>query len=221
MASRLLALIAIDLRLHGRSVLATHVGGLAVVAAGVHLAPSQTEATLTSFVTNLNLLATLVWAEWLVSREKTKGTVAWLRTLPITDRELVTAKFCSHALWCLTFWTLTSAAFLRERFFQHDPGSWVVLLLALVVFGGMSVATRWRFSQKLGHILPPAVVLLAISPVLVARRAGFEFGTLLAHLWSSSTGQLAAGAALVALYLILGWTTASWVARTDTHRLVE
>ncbi len=221
MASRLLVLIATDLRLHGLSVLATQAGGLAVVAAGVHLAPPQTEAALTAFVTNLNLLATLLWAEWLVSREKTKGTVAWLRTLPITDRELVTAKFCTHALWCLTFWTLTSATFLRGRFFPHDPGRWVVLLLAFVVFGGMSVATRWRFSQKLGHVLPPAVVLLAISPVLVARRVGFEAGAVLAQVWSSTTGQLGAGAALVALYLILGWTTASWVARADTYRLVE
>lgn len=214
-------LVATDLQLHGRSIVAAHAGGLAILGAGVYFAPSQNEAALSSFVFNLNLLATLVWAEWIVSREKVKGTFAWLRTLPVTDLELVGAKFCTHALCCVSFWTVTSLGFLRARYFPHDVGTWAVLTLVLVTFGGLSVATRWRFPQKLGHVLPPVVALVFVLPVLVARRMGLEVVGDLARLWGTAAGQASVAALLFVAYALVGWATVWWVARSDTSRLVE
>ena len=36
-----------------------------------------------AFVFNINMLLAAFWSEWLISREKTKGTFAWLRACPI------------------------------------------------------------------------------------------------------------------------------------------
>lgn len=220
-ARPLLVLVGNDLALHGRSLAAAHAGAVAMLAAGAWLAPARPEGALVSLVFNVNVLGTLVWADWLVSREKTKGTVAWLRTLPIPDHALVGAKFCTHALCCVSCWLATSLPFAYGHFFPGRAGTWGVLMLALVTFGGVSVATRWRFPQKLGHVLPPLVVLALVMPVMVAQRAGVDVEAGFAPFWGHWSGRAVVAAVLATLYGSLEWATIWWVARSDTPRLVE
>ena len=88
-----LALMGKDLRIHWKGVAAAHAGALAITGLGIALGNPQETGVLPAFVSNLNFLCALLWGEWFVSREKTKGSFAWLRTLPIRTADLCLAKF--------------------------------------------------------------------------------------------------------------------------------
>lgn len=75
-----LELIANDLRLHWRGVLGLELGMLGFMALLFRVAlASPTPGVVVSATVNFNIIAIVQFGNWLVSREKTKGTFAWLR----------------------------------------------------------------------------------------------------------------------------------------------
>jgi hypothetical protein len=99
--------------------------------------------------------------------------------------------------------------------------TWGVLLLLLLAVSGISVAVRWRFSQKLGVLVPGALVLGPILLLSGAKRQGWDAPRLLQAFWNQPLGKAAAAAALVALALVVFSLTERWVRRSDTFQLLE
>ena len=171
---------------------------------------------------NFNFLMALLWADWLITREKLKGTFGWLRTLPVSDRDLVAAKFLTAALCGATLWVAMTVPFARG-YFAGVAGiaTWGVLLLLLLVVTGISLAVRWRFTQKLGVLVPGVLVLAPMLLFFGAKGQGWDAPRLLLAFWSRPAGKAAAAAALVALGLGVFSLTVRWVRRSDTFQLLE
>lgn len=213
---RIGALVKNEIRLHGQGALMVQAAILLLLVVGYQLRPGSGAAF--ALLVNCNWMTALAWSEWLVSREKTKGTIGWLRSLPVSDSEIVTAKFVAHALCCAVFWAGTS--WLALDVFRPDPESWVVGQLALLTLGGLSIASRWRFSQRLGS-LAPLLVLLPIVLLFRSPTVQRVAMPLLTALWASGSGKLVAMAALAAAYATTWGATILWVARVDTSDLIE
>ncbi len=212
------ALIAKDLRLHGRAMALTMGGSLVLIALAGHVAP-QGAGPRSSFVFSMNLLLTLLWSDWLITRERSKRTFAWLRALPVDDRLLASSKFVAAAGCCGVFWILSSGLFARELW--RPPGTWLTLLCALVTFGGLSVATKWRFPWRLGHVLPLAIVLVPVLLFMMLADEGTGVRERLVATWNAPYGRPAAMASLLALYAAIVAITVRWVRQADTFQLTD
>jgi hypothetical protein len=212
------ALIGNDARLHGRAVLLTQAGAVALIWLASRL-PRSADA-LAGLVFNLNFLVALLWGDWLISREKLKGTFGWLRTLPVDDRDLVTAKFVSTSVCAAAMWTLTSLPFLAG-YFAPRRTTWGILCLCIVAFAGVSVAVRWRFTQKAGLVVPLLVVLIPVLGLILARQSRPQMVQAIYGAWDSAAGR---GAIALALGLLLATAyamTVRWVRQSDTFQLLE
>ena len=88
MTRRIRALVVKDLRLHWKGIVGVHAGAVVLCLSALALGGPRDPGTLGAFVANMNVISLLLWGEWFISREKTKGTFAWLGTLPISAFEL-------------------------------------------------------------------------------------------------------------------------------------
>ena len=215
------ALIFKDLRLHGKGVLAAHGGVLAMAAAAIAAFEQQQiegQGPLLGLVTNLNFFCAMLWGEWFVSREKTKGSFAWLRTLPIRAVDLCIAKFAVVGLAVVSVWTISSAVFLRG-YFRSTPATWPVELLGLLLFSAIVVASRMLFRQKLGQTLP----LLLVLPIVLIALAAEHYRLLDEALasWATLGGKVAVALVLTVAYGAVCALTIRLVGAAETRRLVE
>jgi hypothetical protein len=219
--ARIRTLAVKDLRLHAVSVV---VSQLAVLALGAVLAlfgPDRSREVVVSFFFSMNFLFAGYWGDWFVSREKLKGTSAWLRSLPVTDFDLVTSKLVAQGT-CITFlWVLSTGLFAWNDFVPARLGTWIVLLLVLLAFGAVSLACRWRFHQKVGQILPFGLVLALMAPLMLADRIAPEVARPFEASWSAGTVKIAVAITLAACYGGIWWATVAWMRRSDTSQLVE
>jgi ABC-2 family transporter protein len=215
------ALIGNDLRLHWRGVAALQLGLLGFMALLFWVALAKPTPVVASAVVNCNILAIIQFGNWIVSREKTKGTFAWLRTLPISDREIVTAKMLTCALWCISMWVSSSLLFARNFFFPGHWPTWVIYQLALLGGATFSLAGRWRFREKLGIILPGVAFLVPWAGILLMDKAGIPVVRYLAAFYSGPGDK---GLVIVGLAIFcagIRWATVTWVSRSDTYELLE
>jgi hypothetical protein len=173
-----------------------------------------------TLVLNVNLIVAALWGEWLISREKTKGTLAWLRTLPVSDTEIVAAKWLVSAGCILISWTSTTLIFFAPWVASHWV-TWGTIALGLVLFGSVGLACRWRFGQKVGQALPFVLVgsvLLAILSLGDRAAPALEW---LRTAWATPLGRGVVVALLLLAYGAVFWLVQSWVSRGDTSDLVE
>ena len=214
----ILALVGKDLRIHWKGVAAAHAAVPAIAALAITLGDPQGNNVLLGFVTNLNFLGALLWGEWFVSREKTKGSFAWLRTLPIRPVDLCLSKFAVVGLCVVSLWALSSSMFLRDSF-RDAPALWFVEQLGLLLFSAAVVASRMLFRQKLGQALP----LLAAMPIVLVALAAERYHFLddaLAY-WETPGGKVSVMVALAAAWGGVCALTIRLVAAAETRRLVE
>ena len=214
----ILALMGKDLRIHWKGIAAAHAGVLAITGLGIALGNPEADGVLRAFVSNLNFLCALLWGEWFVSREKTKGSFAWLRTLPIRAIDLCLSKFAITGVCVASLWTLTSLVYLRDDF-RSAQAVWLVELTGLLLFSATVVASRTLFRQKLGQTLPLLLALPIVLIALLAERYRF-LDEALAY-WATLGGK-----ATVALVLAVACggvcaVTIRLVRGAETRRLVE
>ncbi len=213
----LVALLAKDLRLHGRP-LALLIGViLAACAAATQFAPNRDMVP--GFVVNMNMLALLLLSEWLIARERAKRSFAWLRSLPVGDRAVVVGKFLYAAIVSVGLWTTSSALFARGLWSPWSTG--LVLQCGLLLLGALLIGARWRTNWRYA---PMAAMGVFIGPILIFLTLLGEDtvgGAALAALWGTSYGPPLAAAALLLVYVSTIWWTVRWVERADTYRLVD
>lgn len=215
-ARMLWTLIAKDFRLHGRPLLLVFAGILSLVGLVIRYIPS--DASPVGWVTNVNMIIPLLFGEWFIARERSTRSFAWLRTLPLDDRTLALSKFVPASACCVVLWTVSSGLFAREVW---QSGEGMVLQCALLAFGALCVATRWRINWHLAHAVPFGILaaLLLLSMLVAGEATGT--GAALAAFWNAPYGPPVAAAALLLVYLGIVWNTIRWVERADTWQLVD
>ena len=207
------ALLRKDLQLHGWAT-ALSIGGLVLVTMSTGNAlPERLAAFQIVFVFNLNfIMAPLMWGDWLISRERSEQTFAWLRTMPLDDRVLAGSKFITAAAAGILCWCLTSALIAPE--FRPSPDTWLALQCVLLLCGAISVSATWRLSPKLGQIAQLTLVIVpSILFGVVTTRAAWSIAAL--EQW---TGWFTAGLMMVYAATVVG--TMRWVSRAETNQLI-
>ena len=210
-------LIAKDLRLHGVPLALAVGGALTACALVTRLAPRG--GSVEAFVFNVNMLAPLLLAEWLIARERAVRSFAWLRTLPVGDRTLVAGKFFLAAVVCVLLWTTSSGIFARGVWSPWGTG--LALQCSLLVLGALCLAARWLVNWHyapalaLGVFAVPVLLFMTLAGEDTPRRAA------LIALWNAPYGRGLAAAGLLAVHLSIIWITARRVERADTYELVD
>lgn len=217
---RVAALVAKDARIHGRDIALTQVGILVLVGLMAAAKPGEV-VSLATAVFSFNLLLAGFWGEWLITREKTKGTFAWIRSCPVDDTDLVVAKFLAVGLCLVSLWSASSLIFLRDYLVFTRPGVWLALQAALLAFGMLSAATRFRFGPKAGQLVPFVCVLAVFGAIGLLEQAGYLVDGDPGALLRSSAGQALVSAGAIAVAMALVAVTLGWVRRSDTERLLE
>jgi hypothetical protein len=210
--------LAKDARLHGRAASAVIVGTLIFLATLVFFIP-QGVGPRVALVFNINFLLALLWSEWLITRERSKRTFAWLRTLPIDDRALAGSKFVASAGLSGLFWVLSIALFARE--FWRPVGTWIVLLTLVLAFGGLAIAAKWRFSWRVGHIGPLVVFAAPLLLFMAIAGDGTDRRDAVMALWNAPWGRSVVSVSVFLFYVAIVIITTRWVARADTVDLVD
>lgn len=217
---RIAALVLKDVKIHGRDIGLTQLGLFGLLGLLSYLRATD-PAVMASAVFNFNFLLAAFWSEWLISREKAKGTFAWLRACPVNDRDLVMAKFAVVAGCSVPLWIASSLVFTRAYWLPDRLGAWLALQAILLAFGALAVATRWRFGQKLGQMLPFLLVGVVVGFFMLAARTGHLLPFDPEVLLRSVAGQAVLGVSALAAYVAILWWTLSWVGRSDTAVLLE
>jgi len=215
------ALVFNDFRLHGLGIAAAQAGVLLLLFLMGRLKPDAGAGAAAGLVFNLNFLMVIVWGDWLIAREKTKGTLGWLRTLPISDDTVLASKYASYFLCCLSMWVLSSVLFASRYFASGNWIIWAILLGCLIAEASLSLAARLYFGQKLGQVVPLLAVGLPLVVFLALRRMNGGLPARLIQLWSTPGGHAAVLAGLIAMCAIVIGGTAAWMARAETHSLIE
>ena len=220
MIRRIVALVVKDLHLHWKGVVLAHVGAVAMPALGLTLAAPGDTGPLMAFVVNVNGLGALLWGEWFISGEKTSGTFAWLRGLPISSWELCASKFAVTGACVTSLWAATSLIFLRsELSLASGVATWIVVECALLTFAASVVASRWLLTQKLGQAFPAGVVFVLILVFMAVRRQPALENVL--ALWSTVGGKLVVAGVLWSACSAIWWATTKVVGAVETRRIVE
>ena len=215
--ARVAALVAKDLRLHGYAVGLFHVGACILFWVVLQTRP-ETRSGAPQFIISVNFMGGFLFSEWLITREKTKGTFAWLRTLPISATELYVSKVAAVSFYTISLWGLSSLLFLRQLSFPSDWASWFVWQALFLDAALVAVAARWRYSQKLGYVLP--ILVIGVVGVVGFWITGMV-GEPMQLAWQTLSGKLFIATALFAVYGAVGWITWQWVSRSETRKFLE
>lgn len=216
-----LTLVRKDLRLHGMAMGMTVAAVVGLLYSVQAIRPFGSDAPAAGLILNLNLVMVLVWGDWLVSREKTKGTIGWLRTLPVTSGALVMSKIATYMLACVTLWAASTILFVPHYFFPRAWLLWLALQSMLIFAGTLSVCGRFRFRQKVGQLLPLVVIGVPLVGLLALRRAMPEA---VAHMQVIAFGRTALAAVSVVLLAVSASVVAvtrAWMDNTETFELAE
>jgi ABC-type transport system involved in multi-copper enzyme maturation permease subunit len=223
---QLYSLLSKDFRIHGRSIAFTECGFLAFIAIAnrflPHSNPHMTPATDAVFVFNVNFVAAaFLWGDWLISREKTKGTFAWLRSTPVPDAVIVRSKLIAGGICCFSLWCISSLLFSRAFYFPAHWLLWWIVLLCLLSFTVLSFGARWILQQKAGAIVPIGIIILISALPFAADALGLDATHKLMVLWNTSAGRATAAGILCVVIILLWVAIETWVAQADTYQLLE
>lgn len=215
--SILVTLLAKDLRLHGLPLLLMMGVVLAACAGVMQFVPNR--RPIPGFVFNVNMFFSILMSEWLITRERSKRSFAWLRSLPLHDRTVAAGKFLYAAVVSAVLWTASSALFAPVLWSPWSTG--LVLQCSLLVLGALLIGARWRTNWRYAHgvalavFAGPILIFLALVGEDTARRAA------LVTLWNAPYGPALAAASLLLVYVSTIWWTVRWVERADTYQLVD
>ena len=213
----LVTLLAKDLRLHGLPLLLMMGVVLAACAGVMQFVPNR--RPIPGFVFNVNMFFSILMSEWLITRERSKRSFAWLRSLPVDDRTVAAGKFLYAAVVSAVLWTASSALFAPVLWSPWSTG--LVLQCSLLVLGALLIGARWRTNWRYAHgvalavFAGPILIFLGLVGEDTARRAA------LVALWNAPYGPPLAAAGLLLIYVSTIWWMVRWVERADTHQLVD
>lgn len=206
-------LVKKDLRLHGCAFLLS-VALLSGIAFVIVLAMPRKELEARYPVAfNLGVAASILYGQWLIDREKSRRTLAWLRSMPLSDAVLVGSKIVTLCAFQGVLFVLLLSLCAPDALLRLGPLDVAQKALAMMVFATWLLCGKWLLGERLGQAVAGLAFLLVFGLALyLSSRAGAEtiFGPLLPSL-------LALALALLAPWLVL----VAVLSRSDTSRWVR
>ncbi|MGO9093740.1 MAG: hypothetical protein ACLQGV_00815 [Bryobacteraceae bacterium] len=209
------ALLRKDVWLHWKHFLMVCAGLILMVlmmrlaqARGAH--PPRDDGVLLQFHLSMVFAASVLFSEWLVAQERARRTILWLRTLPVSDWQIVGSKF---AVYLAMHWglLLIGTAAVAPGWFRRYPVEIVRGPALIQVFGGMLLGSRLLLNPKVG-LAGAAMVTLAATILYGVLGLGAVPAWVLALFWN--VPGVLAGSLL--LYAGAFWITAILLSRRET-----
>jgi len=221
----LLPLIRKDVTLNWRPAVAMwalYFGAFLVIKTVVPWLVPQTElgAKLSVMFLPVVLNANLLAAAWLIEHERGSGTFALLRTLPVSDRTVVTGKVLVGAAIQAVGGLLCIGLLLPELLRPDRLPFAITLLGGLITFGTLSMAARLRLGTRMGAVAPLLVLLVPFLLLIVLTEAWPAGEAALIHALLSARFSAIWWAVEVLVNLALWDWMARWLGSRDTRELV-
>lgn len=214
------AILIKDLYLYGRGILGAWVALAALVLLATRIMPPTHWRDPLAPLLCGNILFILFYTDFLVEREKAKGTLAWLRTMPLSEMHLVTAKSMGLALMIVAGNALTTLAAV-PRFLLAHTGEFLEALLGMLCLGATMLLTRWTLGGRTGQVVPLLGVFLSAWGLLQLKKAFPGLSPWLLEMRSSTGYHILLPAAAAAWVLAMGWILVRALAARDTDRLID
>lgn len=198
-------LIYKDLRLHWKSLIGFWTAWAAIVLVAFEASAPESLFQRQILIVNGQLCFLLLYLETFVAREKVKGTLAWVRSLPVSEQQIVASKmivFCAvEILGGVGLIGVSSVGWPLESrlLFILMSISTVLLLGAGVLFA------RWVFAFKTAAVVPFAAVVVILLMLKTARRQWPDFGRILELTVQSPSTQLAVIGVELGMLALLWW----------------
>ncbi len=219
-AKKTLALCFKDFYLHRLEILGAWAGLCLFIGLLFYAIPPKSVQQQVVALVQANLFMNLVYSEYLIYREKTKGTFVWLRSMPLGDAHIVTAKFAVLAACQIGGYTLSLGLF-APLFVLQLPASALVILLAMICVGCMMLNTRWFFNQRMGMVIPVGVIVLLLGAYVKLKEHCPWIAEKLSEGWHAGGLKVAVAAVEIAWILLMWHLMVRLLGRRDTPRLVN
>jgi hypothetical protein len=157
------------------------------------------------------------FTEWLSYVERAKGTFFWLRTLPVSDQMVVTAKFVTN-LFILTISFFPSLIILSWYAALDRILIIIGLWLALVSVGSFMLFTKLVLSRRLGPTVPLMVVLLGLLGWSQLSKRAPDVAVALAGIVMNPFVLISLELLSILFFWFVMW---QWIAARDTYRLID
>ncbi len=168
-----------------------------------------------------NLFLNLLYTEFLIFREKTKGTLAWLRAMPLSDSHLAASKFLALVIVQAVGYLATTAIIAPQWLAAGSGLAFYCYGLLILCFGSLMLVTRWFCGQRLGQVIPLAVFSLAWFAFFKLRQTHPWLDEWLADSWRTYWFQGLLTLAAVAWVASLWWIALVFIGSRDTSRLID
>lgn len=221
-ARRLVALVLKDLSLAW-----LHIGGFAALMVGLMLivrlrAPFQSPAhQIVAFVLVPGQYLTAVVAQALIDRERSRGTFALLRTMPLSDGLVISSKFVLALALNLTGTVMFGVILAPSLFLTSSAlAVWALATLFVVAFGHVVLAGWLIAGGRAGALVPFLVLGGLVLGFLALREVAPGWTATAASL--STTAQFVLAAAICVGLSAGAWLAAlSWYRRRDAADLIS
>jgi hypothetical protein len=163
-------------------------------------------------VFNLSSVASVLYGQWLIDREKARRTLAWLRAMPLSDAHIVSGKAVTLFAFQGALFGVLLSLFAPEalsRIGFVGVAQWLLFIMAFAIW---LLCGKWLLGERLGGAVAGGAFLLVFGTglYLATPAGGPTFGPPVPSLLVAFT------LAVIAPWLVLVHV----LSRSDTSRWV-
>ena len=212
-------LAAKDFRINWKELIGSAVGIGVFAALLFFSSPARKTMDRVGLLFNFCFILDVLYSELLIVREKAKGTLALIRSMPVSATEIIGAKFTLQAVTvCLAFCG-NLLVFAPDAF--RDPGAILMQSLVLIVVGEALMVGRLIFNAKVALMAIFSVVLLLVLAYFqVAKMYPLATGKAVAAL-GGPLGTGIIGSFCACLCLLLLFVASKWLGAKDVSQLTD
>jgi len=215
-----------DLRIHARSI-ALHLLGWTFVmrvlvqaqyAMGLTAGQSMASMVVGASIPLLPLFA-IASAQWLIERERGTETLAWVRTLPVSDLHIVIAKFGAILVVCVIVGAGWRIAMLGVDV-GLTPRQLASSRLIWWAFAGIALFSQLMFSGRLAGVAPALLYFVMAGLAFWAGRSPEARAQVVAA-WTDPSAHVWLWCVCIAVEAVTIVATYRLFRSRDSHKLVE
>ncbi len=209
-----------DVLANGRSMLMVGIVSLGITILMIRGVGAENEMINLMFLCNVNLFTSMYWAHCLVSLEKTQGTLRWIRVLPISDQDIIVAKWLGMAGLVSVFFAFSFSASVVEWIFRY-PLVALLLWSGCILVGSAFLCAMWIFGARVGQTIPILLAALVVFSIWKAEEWGLVVLARIIEVLSTDVGLVTVSVLALILSGGLAWITYWWLHRREGFELVE
>jgi len=219
----LMRLVGKDLSLYRNNILFAHGSLLAVLMALDWMSPTREISPtigLTLSVTAFIQLNT-AYGDWFILRERSQGTFGFMRRFPVSDSQIVGAKFLLVGFLMGVGFTVQTAVFAPRYLALEWVRPFALILIGLWAFGSLTIASRLCLGSRWGGAVPYLILFVPVGAFIVLERYSVWAMAIMAELWLSGVLPIALGVGGCLCIAGLWWLTVGYFQSRDSAQLGE